>query len=112
MALKPARLDIDYYNGDDCTLSYKVKEGGSPVDLDGHNLTLTIKKTKKGDVITTLSTDASTITVSGADSNTVNLLLNNDFDEERDYMQDLYDSTLGRAIWYGDFSVTQKVHED
>ena len=111
MALKTARQDIDYYNGDSMTKSYTVTLGGVAVDLSGDSLILTIKKTKKGTAIATLSTATGTITVSGADNNIVNLIFNNEFDEERIYLQDLYNITDDDTIWYGNLNVTLEVHD-
>ena len=111
MALSPAYQDIYYYNGDSRTKSYTVTDAdGAAVDLSGDTLTLTVKK-KKGDssAVATLST-ASEITISGDDSNVVNIAFNNAVFDERSYYYDLYNNTDDETIMYGLLIVTKEVH--
>ncbi len=111
MALSPANQDINYYNNDSKVKSYTVTdENGDPVDLSGDTLTLTVKKTKSGTAVETLST-ASEITVSGANDNIVNIAFNHDFVEERSFVQDLYDNTLDETVWYGLLIVTLETND-
>lgn len=113
MSLSPAKQDIYYYNKDSITKSYIItnKITGAAVNLSDDTLTLTIKKKKSETAITTLTTTAGTITVSGVDGNIVNLHFNNDLEEERAFFQDLYNNTLDRTMWYGKLIVTIESHD-
>jgi hypothetical protein len=108
--LKPANYDITYYANDEFDLSIEVKDAdGVAVDLSGDTITMTIKKKKSSAAVYTLST-ASEITISGASNSILTFSGNYDL-KEMGYYYDLYNNTDEVTIMYGNFIVTEEVHD-
>lgn len=111
MAIGPAQVDIEYYNTESRTKSFTIRDqDNAAVDLSSKTLILTIKVDPSSAVVATLSTTASTITVSGASDNVVNLIFNLDI-SRGNYVYDLYNETDDTFIMYGKLSVTGEVYE-
>lgn len=111
MPVAPAYQVIDYYNKDSRTKTYTFTDAnGDPINMNGHTLTFTVKKTKLGAVVHTLSTD-SEIAISGAGYNVVSIAFDHDFVEERRFYYDLYDNTDDQTRMYGRFNVTIQVND-
>lgn len=112
MALSPAYKDIYYYNGDSITKSYTItdKSDGSAISQAGDTLTLTIKESKEGEAVATLTT-ASEISISGVSNNVVNVAFDHDVFVEKSYYYDLYNNTDDKTIMFGKFIVTKEVHD-